>query len=104
MVAVRKRGGKAGKCAIHVAMVALAAVPVQMSVDEFLAWAPGAGERWQLVDGVPNAMAPASLTHGALQPEMARLMGHHLRASGSRCRVITAPGGGRGLAMTVILK
>jgi hypothetical protein len=36
--------------------------------------------------------APASLTHGALRSEIARLMGNHLRASGSRCRVITAPG------------
>jgi len=73
-------------------MVALAAVPVDMSVAEFLAWAPGTGERWQLVDGVPCAMAPASLTHGALQTELAGLIRDHLRARRSPCRVIGAPG------------
>jgi Uma2 family endonuclease len=46
-------------------MVALATLPVHISVDEFLAWAPASPDRWQLVDGVPIAMAPASLTHGA---------------------------------------
>lgn len=73
-------------------MVALAAVPVHMSVDEFLAWAPASPGRWQLVDGVPIAMAPASLDHGVLQAELARLIGNHLRAIGSPCRVATAPG------------
>jgi Uma2 family endonuclease len=73
-------------------MTALAAFPIHMSVDEFLAWAPASPDQWQLIDGVPIAMAPASLTHGALQAELARLIGNHLRASGSPCRVITAPG------------
>lgn len=30
-------------------MVALAKLPVFMSVDEFLAWKPGDGQAWQLV-------------------------------------------------------
>jgi Uma2 family endonuclease len=63
-----------------------------MTVTEFLAWdAPGSGS-WQLVDGEPVAMAPASRTHGALQLELGRLIGNHLVASGSPCTVIAAPG------------
>jgi Uma2 family endonuclease len=73
-------------------MVAFAALPVHMSVAEFLAWAPGTRERWQLVDGVPCAMAPASLTHGALQAELSGLIRDHLRARGSPCRIVGAPG------------
>jgi Uma2 family endonuclease len=66
--------------------------PAAMTVAEFLAWdAPGSG-RWQLVDGEPVAMAPASRTHGALQPELGRLVGNHLVACGSPCTVIAAPG------------
>ena len=66
--------------------------PAVMTVAEFLAWdAPGPG-RWQLVDGEPVAMAPASRTHGALQLELGRLIGNHLLASGSPCTVIAAPG------------
>jgi len=63
-----------------------------MTVTEFLAWdAPGGG-RWQLVDGEPVAMAPASRTHGALQLELGSVIRNHLVASGSPCTVIAAPG------------
>jgi Uma2 family endonuclease len=63
-----------------------------MTVAEFLAWnAPGHG-RWQLVDGEPVAMAPASRTHGALQNELGGVIRNHLAASGSACTVIAAPG------------
>ena len=48
-------------------MVALAKLPVRMSVAEFLAWAAVRDGRWQLVDGAPQAMAPPSSTHGAIQ-------------------------------------
>ena len=37
-------------------------------------------------------MAPASLTHGLLQAELAHLLLQHLRAVGSLCRVVVAPG------------
>lgn len=37
-------------------------------------------------------MAPASDTHGAIQGELARLLGNHLLAGSSPCRVIVAPG------------
>jgi Uma2 family endonuclease len=66
--------------------------PDEMTVAEFLAWnAPGHG-RWQLVDGEPVAMAPASRTHGALQNEFGCVIRNHLAASGSACTVIAAPG------------
>lgn len=65
-----------------------------MTLAEFAGWESGdtSGLRWQLVDGEPFAMAPASETHGALQSELARVIGNHLLAVGSRCRVITEPG------------
>lgn len=67
-------------------------IPTAMTVEEFLEWDPGDGRRWQLVDGVPMAMAPGKLTHGALQAEVTRLIGNHLSASGSPCYIIDAPG------------
>ena len=65
----------------------------RMTTTEFLAWpADPAGQLWQLMDGEPVAMAPASDTHGAIQAEMTRLLGNHLRERGSPCRVVVAPG------------
>jgi Uma2 family endonuclease len=63
-----------------------------MSVDEFLDWASATDGRWQLVDGVPYAMAPAGVIHGALQSELGSLIRNHLHASGSACTTIIAPG------------
>ena len=73
-------------------MSAAVQAPSHMSVQEFLAWNPGDGQAWQLIDGVPHAMAPASVTHGMLQAELGSLIRNHLRASGSPCRLVTAPG------------
>ena len=73
-------------------MVAVAKIPVRMSVDEFLAWEPGDGQAWQLVDGEPQAMSPAKRTHGALQNELGALIRNHLVAQDSPCSVIVAPG------------
>ena len=73
-------------------MNALAKVPVWMSLEQFLAWNPGGEQLWQLVNGVPHQMAPPSTIHGALQSELARLIGNHLRAQGKGCRVLTTPG------------
>jgi Uma2 family endonuclease len=66
----------------------------RMTLDEFLVWNPDKGSelRWQLVDGEPVAMAPASDAHGSIQSELAYLLVDHLRRSGSPCRVITEPG------------
>ncbi len=63
-----------------------------MDTAEFLAWDAPSGSLWQLVDGEPQAMAPASRTHGAIQNELGRLIGNHLAAQAPGCSVITNPG------------
>jgi Uma2 family endonuclease len=63
-----------------------------MTVAEFLAWNPGDGRRWQLVDGEPHAMAPANTAHGRLQAELARVIGNHFIASSMPCEVFTNSG------------
>jgi Uma2 family endonuclease len=73
-------------------MVALAKVPVRMSVDEFLNWDSGDLVTYELVDGEPRAMAPTNRTHGMLQNELGSLIRNHLRATGSPCDVVAAPG------------
>ena len=52
-----------------------------MLLDEFLVWDAPDGGRWQLVDGEPRAMAPASDVHGTMQSELGRLIGTHLAAA-----------------------
>ena len=65
----------------------------RMTVAEFLATpADGTGRLWQLVDGEPVAMAPASDMHGTIQAEVARLLGNYLRQARLPCRVVIAPG------------
>src|SRR5579872_5113723 len=73
-------------------MVALAKIPVPMSAEEFLNWNPGDGQRWQLVDGEPRAMAPANRTHGSIQNELGSLIRNYLRERQSPCVVVTTPG------------
>lgn len=73
---------------------ALKPIPGRMTLDEFLAWDAGdlSGVRWQLVDGEPVAMAPASENHALLQGEIARLIGNHLHTHRPSCRMLIAPG------------
>lgn len=73
-------------------MSAAVQIPVFMSVEDFMDWEPGDGHQWQLVDGVPQAMAPASITHGALQARLASLLDAHFERRNSPCRVIANPG------------
>jgi Uma2 family endonuclease len=73
-------------------MVALAKPPVRMTVEEFLRWDSGDDRRYELVDGTPRAMAPAGPLHGFLQAEFAAIVRNHLRAQGSGCKAIVAPG------------
>lgn len=49
-------------------------IPTHMTVEAFLDWVPATGQLWQLVDGTPIAMAPASDAHGAIQSEIAFLL------------------------------
>lgn len=68
------------------------APPEPMTVDEFIAW-PGDGihKKVQLIDGIVRAMPPASTTHGAVQSNLAMLIGNRLTATKSPCIVVTEP-------------
>lgn len=66
----------------------------RMTVAEFLDWDSGdrTGALWQLRDGEPEMMAPASDPHGSTQAMLTYLLITHLDARSSPCRVVTAPG------------
>jgi len=67
--------------------------PSRMTVAEFLDW-PGDGTctRFELVDGEPRAMAPASGTHGTMQITIGSILRAHLRTVRPGCRVVGEPG------------
>lgn len=73
-------------------MVAALRIPDWMTVAEFLAWDTPGGERWQLVDGEPQAMAPANRTLNAILGELGALIRNHLLAQNSPCSVVPTPG------------
>jgi Uma2 family endonuclease len=73
-------------------MVVLAKIPVRMTVGEFRKWDSDDGRRYELVDGEPRAMAPASTIQGFLQNELGRLIGNHLLDKASGCEVVANPG------------
>ncbi len=51
-------------------------IPSRLTVGEFLDWpGDGSGRKFELVDGAPQAMAPASISHGTIQATLARLSG-----------------------------
>jgi len=66
----------------------------RMTVAEFLDWDSGdrSGAIWQLRDGEPEMMAPASDPHGSIQAFLAHLLIAHLIERASHCRVVAAPG------------
>jgi Uma2 family endonuclease len=70
----------------------LAKIPVRMTVGEFLQWDSDDGCRYELVDGEPRAMAPASTIHGFLQNELGSLIRNHLLERASGCEVVANPG------------
>ncbi len=65
-----------------------------MTVAEFLDWDSGdrSGALWQLRDGEPEMMAPASDRHGSIQGELAHFLISHLGSRRGSCRVVIAPG------------
>ena len=75
-------------------MVAIRKLPHRMTVAEFLDWNPedGTGALWQLRDGEPEMIAPASDAHGSIQGEIHRLIENHLVARGDQCRSAVTPG------------
>jgi Uma2 family endonuclease len=73
-------------------MVTALKLPDLLTVDAFLTWDAPMGQLWQLVDGVPWAMAPPSPTYALIQGEMAALIRNHLIAKGGPCFVAVTPG------------
>lgn len=73
-------------------MVALAQPPLRMTVREFLDWDSGDDLRYELVDGIPRAMAPAKPVHGLLLSELSRRIGNHLLERRRNCDVVVEPG------------
>lgn len=73
-------------------MVAALKIPDPMTVAEFLTWDAPGDQHWQLVDGEPQAMAPANRTHNGILGELGRLIGNHLLEHGSPCSVVPTPG------------
>ncbi len=73
-------------------MTAAPKIPVRMTLAEFMAWTPPGPYMWQLVDGEPQAMSPASRTHGAIQNELGALIRNHLAERRSPCTCVVTPG------------
>ena len=62
-----------------------------MTVDEFLVWDDGTDTRYELVDGVPVAMAPPLTPHGAIVANVAYEVTHRTRLR-PPCRAIAQAG------------
>jgi len=73
-------------------MAVLAKIPMRMTIDEFFVWDSGDECRYELVDGEPRAMAPASTIHGFLQNELGSLIRNRLRETAPGCEVVANPG------------
>ena len=67
-------------------------IPPVMDVAEFLDWDAPTPGHWQLVDGEPRAVAPASLPHNSILFELGALIRDHFLAQGSACRIIPTLG------------
>ncbi len=67
--------------------------PSRMTVNEFLDWPEDpTGAIWQLVDGEPTLMAPASDVHGTIQGNISFTLTGHLREARPGCRISENPG------------
>ena len=62
-----------------------------MTVDEFFEWCDKDDSRWELIRGVPVAMAPPTQTHGRLVARLSRIVDEALDAMPS-CWVVAASG------------
>jgi Uma2 family endonuclease len=71
-------------------LYSMAAVLKPMTVAEFRVWDAPGGSAWQLIDGVPVAIA--SGTHALMQGEVGGLIRNHLAAHRPGCRVLSNPG------------
>jgi len=57
-----------------------------MTLDEFLHWEDGTDTRYELIDGVPSAMAPPARAHGILCATLGAMINSRLRSK-RPCRV-----------------
>ncbi|ARN79972.1 Uma2 family endonuclease [Methylocystis bryophila] len=73
-------------------MSALANAAASMTLRDFLSWEEPYEARWELVEGQPMAMAPATRTHAAIQAELGRLIANALVEKASPCSVLINPG------------
>lgn len=65
-------------------------LPSVMTLEQFLAWpGDGSGRKYELVDGIPRAMSPASATHGLIQNSIGSAFRVHIKASKLPCRAGT---------------
>ena len=67
-----------------------------MSAAEFLAWDDGTDTRYELIDGVPWAMAPPSANHVQITMKISRIADDAVQDH-RPCRAV--PGGGLRLAL-----
>jgi Uma2 family endonuclease len=68
-------------------------LPFLMTAAVFLDWdTPDGSDRWELVDGIPRAMAPPSVRHGLIHGETGRLIGNHLAEQHPECRISIGAG------------
>lgn len=68
-------------------------LPAFMDVAEFIVWpGDGTGTRYELVDGVLRAMAPASDAHNTIVTRLAVILDGSVRQNWPGCRVVTSPG------------
>ena len=61
----------------------------RMSVDEFLAWAPTASGRYELVDGVPIAMAAERAGHARAKLALVNALREAIARAGAPCEAFT---------------
>jgi Uma2 family endonuclease len=73
-------------------MSAALQIPAPMSLEEFLTWDAPDGAHWQLIDGEPRAMAPASPLHSSIHNEFGAILRNHLAERGGQCRAYGTPG------------
>jgi Uma2 family endonuclease len=68
-------------------------LPPKMDVADFLGWeGDGTGTRYELIDGVLRAMAPASDAHNTICMRLGHILTTHLDKHRPGCRVVIAPG------------
>ena len=68
-------------------------LPAFMTVEEFIAWpGDGTGTRYELVDGVLRAKAPASDAHNTIVSNIVGILLDLVARHRPGCRVVTTPG------------